>query len=65
MNGTGLMSLLRDLGGDATYNQDGYAFDISIRYTDGTQIDAKGYEKYPKNYKQGHKKLSRYLEKIK
>lgn len=44
---------------------DGYSFKLKLKYIDGEEINAKGYMKYPKNYADGHKNLSDYLERIK
>ena len=41
---------------------DGYSFGLKVEYADGRKIAAEGYEKYPNNYKQAHRSLTKYLE---
>lgn len=43
---------------------DGNGFSLSIKYSDGKEIEASGHMKYPNNYEVGHEALSSYLEKL-
>ena len=43
---------------------DGYSFSLKIKYSDGDELTASGYMKYPKNYDNGHKALTDYLDSI-
>ena len=44
---------------------DGYGFTLKIKYSDGKEIKANGYMKYPNNYEINHKILVDYLELLK
>lgn len=44
---------------------DGYSFSLTIKYSDGKEIKANGYMKYPNNYETNHKVLVDYLELLK
>lgn len=41
---------------------DGYGFKLIVKYKNGDSIEAKGYMKYPDNYKKGHNALEEFLE---
>lgn len=41
---------------------DGYSFELKIKYADGREIVAEGYEKYPQNYEQAQRNLTEFLE---
>ena len=41
---------------------DGYGFKLVVKYKNGNTIEAKGYMKYPDNYKKGHNALEEFLE---
>lgn len=43
---------------------DGYDFNLEVNYSNGKSLKAHGYMKYPKNYNEGHKALSEFLEHI-
>lgn len=43
---------------------DGYGFNLEVNYSNGKTLKAHGYMKYPKNYNEGHKVLSEFLEQI-
>ena len=40
---------------------DGYTFELEIKYKDGKEVKAHGYEKYPGNYSEAHKSLENYF----
>jgi hypothetical protein len=40
---------------------DGYDFKLEIKYKDGKEIKAYGYEEYPDNYSEAHKSLEKYF----
>ncbi len=44
---------------------DGYSFNLKVEYKNGKTINASGYMKYPKNYKNTHKKIVKFLKSIK
>jgi len=46
------------------YILDGYSFNLIIKYSNGYVIEAYGYEKYPKNYKDIHNQIIDVLENI-
>lgn len=43
---------------------DGSSFTLEVNYSNGKTLKAHGYMKYPKNYNEGHKVLSDFLEQI-
>lgn len=43
---------------------DGYGFSLEVNYSNDKSLKAHGYMKYPKNYNEGHKVLSEFLEQI-
>lgn len=43
---------------------DGSSFNLEVNYSNDKSLKAYGYMKYPKNYKEGHKALSDFLEQI-
>ena len=40
---------------------DGYTFELEIKYKDGKEVKAHGYEEYPDNYSEAHKSLEKYF----
>ena len=40
---------------------DGYDFELEIKYKDGKEVKAHGYEEYPDNYSEAHKSLEKYF----
>ena len=40
---------------------DGYDFELEIKYKDGKEVKAHGYEEYPNNYSEAHKSLEKYF----